>query len=181
MENHLNSCLASKGNVTNDNFEITARFDFLSPPTDPDCTRKNPSWTGRLDLEENDDKGEEEVKQYLPETDGLWHMSQSKKHQHLLKHPVIALFLWLKWKRMGAAYNRNLAVYAAFVAVLTAYIFVLYAGRSIRAGAFLDESCGNQQGTVKNESVLAEVASNEAMLSNYRDASALWYLLLVLL
>ena len=74
-----------------------------------------------------------------------------------------------------------MAVYAAFVAVLTAYIFVLYAGRSIRAGAFLDESCGNQQGTVKNESVLAEVASNEAMLSNYRDASALWYLLLVLL
>ena len=106
MENHLNSCLASKGNVTNDNFEITARFDFLSPPTDPDCTRKNPSWTGRLDLEENDAKGEEEVKQYLPETEGLWHMSQSKKHQHLLKHPVIALFLWLKWKRMGAAYNR---------------------------------------------------------------------------
>ena len=65
--------------------------------------------------------------------------------------------------------------------MLTAYIFVLYAGRSIRAGAFLDESCGNQQGTVKNESVLAEVASNEAMLSNYRDASALWYVLLVLL
>ena len=76
-------------------------------------------------------------------------MAQSKKHQHLLKHPVIALFLWLKWKRMGAAYNRNLVMYTAFVAVLTAYIFVLYAGKAVRAGSFLTETCVN--GTVTDD------------------------------
>ncbi len=47
----------------------------------------------------------------LPETEGLWYMSQSKKHQHLLKHPVIAAFLFMKWQRMGPAYNKNLLFY----------------------------------------------------------------------
>ena len=116
---------------------------------------------------------EEEAKRYLPETDGLWHMAQSKKHQHLLKHPVIALFLWLKWKRMGAAYNRNLVMYTAFVAVLTAYIFVLYAGKTIRQGSFLTETCVN--GTDVGASANGQPASS------VRDANALWYLLLVLL
>jgi hypothetical protein len=38
-------------------------------------------------------------------------MSQSKKHQYLLKHPVIAAFLFMKWQRMGPAYNKNLFFY----------------------------------------------------------------------
>jgi len=56
----------------------------------------------------------------------LFHMAQSDKHRHLLKHPVLASFLWLKWKRIGAAYNRNLLAYFLFVAVLTAHIFHVY-------------------------------------------------------
>ncbi len=64
----------------------------------------------------------------LPETEVIWHMSQSDKHKHLLKHPVITSFLWLKWKRIGAAYNKNLIFYFAFVAVLTAFIFLSYGG-----------------------------------------------------
>jgi hypothetical protein len=36
----------------------------------------------------------------LPETDSLWYLSQSKNHRHLLKHPVITSFLWLKWIRI---------------------------------------------------------------------------------
>ena len=99
-------------------------------------------------------------------------MAQSKKHQHLLKHPVIALFLWLKWKRMGAAYNRNLVMYTAFVAVLTAYIFVLYAGKTVRSGSFLTETCGGGNATT----VLASSTTPST-----RDANALWYMLLVLL
>ena len=36
----------------------------------------------------------------LPETESLWYLSQSKAHRHLLKHPVITSFLWLKWMRI---------------------------------------------------------------------------------
>lgn len=80
----------------------------------------------------------------MPETEGLWYMSQSKKHRYLLKHPVIAAFLWMKWKRIGAAYNRNLAFYFTFVTLITAYIFVLYPGKSLRSDSVLEENCNGE-------------------------------------
>ena len=61
-------------------------------------------------------------------------------YRHLLKHPVVALFLAMKWRRMGAAYNRNLFFYTAFVAFLTGYIFSLYAGNMLRATNVFNET-----------------------------------------
>ena len=58
--------------------------------------------------------------------------------RHLLKHPVVALFLAMKWRRMGTAYNRNLFFYTAFVAFLTGYIFALYGGNMIRVKNVFD-------------------------------------------
>lgn len=58
----------------------------------------------------------------LPETEPLWHLSQSKDHSKLLKHPVISSFLWLKWIRIRRYYNRNLRFSALFTFVLTWYI-----------------------------------------------------------
>ena len=55
----------------------------------------------------------------LPETEPLWHLSQSKDHSKLLKHPVISSFLWLKWIRIRRYYNRNLRFSALFTFVLT--------------------------------------------------------------
>jgi hypothetical protein len=37
--------------------------------------------------------------------------------QHLLKHPVIAAFLFMKWQRMGPAYNKNLLFYLARLSI----------------------------------------------------------------
>ena len=44
----------------------------------------------------------------LPETQSLWYLGQSKEHRHLLKHPVITSFLFLKWGRIRRFFNRNL-------------------------------------------------------------------------
>ena len=66
----------------------------------------------------------------LPETDALWHMGQSKEHRHLLKHPVITSFLWLKWQRIRKIFNRNLRFYMLFVFILTWYIFEKFGGRT---------------------------------------------------
>ena len=62
------------------------------------------------------------------------------QNRHLLKHPVVALFLAMKWRRMGTAYNRNLYFYTAFVAFLTGYIFSLYGGDAIRVGNVFNET-----------------------------------------
>ena len=61
------------------------------------------------------------------ETKALRDMARSKEHQHLLNHPVITSFLWIKWIQTRRYYNINLRFYASFVFVLT--WFVLYALR----------------------------------------------------
>merc|ERR1719516_528704 len=75
----------------------------------------------------------------LPETEPLWYMSQSKKHRHLLKHPVITSFLWLKWQRIRKQFNRNLRLYLLFVSCLTWYILERFGGVSYRKNS-LEES-----------------------------------------
>ena len=133
MEEFLNTkCLNPEGDVTNANFKITAIFDFLVPF----------GTSLKSDNKVNDVKNENELdKVPLPETEGLWYMSQSKKHRHLLKHPVIAAFLWMKWKKIGFAYNANLAWFMAFVALITTYIFMLYPGNSLTTDAVPSEAC----------------------------------------
>lgn len=64
--------------------------------------------TAKVDVEEtekglvgDDDQPMDPDSKYpLPETETLWYLSQSKIHRHLLKHPVITSFLWLKWTRI---------------------------------------------------------------------------------
>ena len=133
MEEFLNTkCLNPEGDVTNANFKITAIFDFLVPFG---TSLKN-------DNKIHDVKNDDLEVVPLPETEGLWYMSQSKKHRHLLKHPVIAAFLCMKWKKIGFSYNANLAWFLAFVALITTYIFMLYPGSSLTTNAIPSEACG---------------------------------------
>jgi hypothetical protein len=111
--------------------------------------------------EADDADDEEDIRLPLPETEVLWHMSQSKKHKHLLKHPVITTFLWLKWNRISSAYAKNLLFYFAFVVFITAYIFALYGGRSLRSDGIISENCSSR--TVPS------------------DVNVLWYINTVLL
>ena len=60
----------------------------------------------------------------LPETECLWYMAQSKNHRHLLRHPTVTSFLWLKWMRVRKFYSRNLRLYLLFVTCLTWFLFV---------------------------------------------------------
>ena len=53
-------------------------------------------------------------------------MANSTKHQHLLKHPVIVLFLMIKWKHLNFVYSFNLLFYLTFVAFITTFIYYVY-------------------------------------------------------
>lgn len=152
-------CLTSEGDLTNKDFRVTARYDFLAPPRDFDDQlneardARKEGWKkngvgvdGDAAEKQKPDKGGGDTNQTtkfppLPETEVLWYMSQSKKHRHLLKHPVITSFLWLKWKRISSSYNKNLAFYISFVICLTSYIFVIYGGKSLRSVSVLGEAC----------------------------------------
>ena len=122
MESFLdNFCLRSKNDIHQEDFELEFNYSFIAPPVD------NPYF------DESDPEGQELVESAgYPETETLWHMAQSRGHRHLLKHPVITSFLWLKWQRIRQQFNRNLRLYLLFVATLTWYIFARFGGLSSR-------------------------------------------------
>ena len=98
--------------------DVTFKYGFLAPPITEDQLK---TW----DEEKQDDL----EKLALPETDSLLYISQSKEHRHLVVHPVIRSYLWIKWKRMRKFYNRNVRVYLLFVMCLTWYIFAQFGGK----------------------------------------------------
>lgn len=123
MEDFLDEhCLTSNGQpVTSEELELTFDYSFLAPPIDD------------LRFDETDEEGQKMVeREALPETESLWHMGQSKVHRHLLKHPVITSFLYLKWQKIRGYFHRNLRFYFLFVTALTWYIFERYGGMSTR-------------------------------------------------
>ena len=188
-------CLTSEGDLTNKDFKVTVRYDFLAPTRDLDdfeeqdgssSGKKQPlqrmegGWTGNgIDAEKQHNSsfdsgtgGNGSYRLPLPETEVLWYMSQSKRHRHLLKHPVITSFLWMKWKRIASSYNKNLLFYFTFVICLTAYIFVLYGGRSLRAKSVLWEQCGGGEGPEVNGSSSSEASALDLPV----EVDVLWYL-----
>ena len=115
MEDFLDTfCLSSppgKNEIHQEDFELDFKYHFLAPPVD----------SSKYD--ENDPEGQEQVeKRALPETESLWYMAESKQHRHLLRHPVITSFLWMKWQRIRKQFNRNLRLYLLFVTTLTWYV-----------------------------------------------------------
>ena len=69
---------------------------------------------------------EGDLEDIYPETETLACLANSSKHQYLLKHPVLVLFLMIKWKHLNFAYTANLLFYLTFVAFITAYIYFVY-------------------------------------------------------
>ncbi|KAF0313638.1 Transient receptor potential cation channel protein painless [Amphibalanus amphitrite] len=58
------------------------------------------------------------------ETAPLFFVGQSRRHQRLLHHPVLSSFLTVKWLKIQPLYLLAVALYAVFVAILTAYVYL---------------------------------------------------------
>ncbi len=133
MEDFLDEyCVQAVGDVNHENFEVTYNYSFLAPPAE-DLPLENREGINTVDPENQKlNSKDDTTKVALPETQTLWYMGQSKEHRHLLKHPVITSFLYLKWERIRKDYNRNLRFYLLFVYMLTWYIFARFGGKTIR-------------------------------------------------
>ena len=62
--------------------------------------------------------------QAWPETTSILFLTKSKDHLHLLEHPVITTFLYMKWKSIEQFYYFKFLFVVLFAAVLNAYIFL---------------------------------------------------------
>ncbi|KAF0311427.1 Transient receptor potential cation channel protein painless [Amphibalanus amphitrite] len=100
LQRYLDECVTCNDRpVTDAHFQIELCYSFLAP-------RRR----GFVDP--------------LPETESLWYMAQSKRHRHLLKHPVISSFLDLKWQVVRGSVWANLALYSLFVILMTTFVFL---------------------------------------------------------
>ena len=151
-------CLQSNGHpVTSADLKLTFDYSFLAPPID------------EVHGEDLSDSDQQELidKQALPETECLWYMGQSKIHRHLLTHPVVTSFLWLKWQKIRGYFNRNLRFYFLFVTTLTWYIFARYGGVSTRLS--------NQANQTLTEELNKNGFCSELSDRSYEMKGGFWY------
>ena len=120
LENFLDDCATHESHPMNEDFKVEFNYSWLAPAVDDYVADE---W--------NEERQKELEMQGLPETESLWCMAQSKNHRHLLRHPAVTSFLWLKWQRVRKFFSRNIRLYILFVTSLTWYIFARFGGVSM--------------------------------------------------
>lgn len=122
LERHLDQCVQFdlKGKkLEKEDFTVTFNYRTLIPPGD-----KAQSIVNYDDPELNFNQT---VKQELvTETEVVAYMSQAPEFKHLLQHPVIVSFLFVKWHRIRWLFFANLFFYIAFSLSLVVYIFTSF-------------------------------------------------------
>ena len=158
MEKFLtDTCLKSNGKPVNRrDFKIQFGFPFLAPrPRSQKVVdsgaNKNTALTLNGDIEEPLETPKNGYS--CPETEHIWHLGQSSDHCHLLLHPVIALFIRLKWKKVRDIYRRSQRFGMLFVTLLTWHIFSKYGDENFN---ILDD---NFAGMTSDSSVLFTVSA----------------------
>jgi ankyrin repeat protein len=104
LEEYFDSCITTNGDRQGDNeFEIRIDYSCLVP----------------THLAE----GVGKVSQtFVKELTPIQYMASTKELRHLIQHPLISSFLFLKWFRLSPIFYTNLAVFSVYCLALTSYI-----------------------------------------------------------
>ncbi|XP_063989304.1 transient receptor potential cation channel protein painless-like [Diachasmimorpha longicaudata] len=117
LEDHLDSCLRSKSDKTDD-YEIEFDYRCLMPHTvisHEEATQTLLPKRSRMMRKPT----------HSAEMETLSYMSKNSSLKHLLKHPIISSFLHLKWHRIQYILYANFAFYVFFYIFINCYILVL--------------------------------------------------------
>lgn len=128
LEQHLNNCITyDSQELSLSNRKIIINFTTLLPPRK--CTIQEDTHMDNIKVSMENEQQEPLIvnpSEYLAETEVLQHMGNSSELKHLLTHPVILAFLYLKWHRIRMFFYINLAIYMLFVVSLITYITAGY-------------------------------------------------------
>uniref|UniRef100_A0A0C9RIG0 Pain_0 protein n=1 Tax=Fopius arisanus TaxID=64838 RepID=A0A0C9RIG0_9HYME len=118
LEDHLDSCLKSRSDKTDD-YEIEFDYKCLMPHT-----VDSPPEETRQTLLPKHSRAQRKAT-HSPEMEILLYLSKSSTLKHLLKHPVISSFLHLKWHKIRHILYVNFAFYVFFYIFINCYILLL--------------------------------------------------------
>ena len=159
LQNFLDSCASHESHPMNEDFKVEFNYSWLAPAVDD------------YQADEWDEERQRELElQGLPETESLWCMAQSRHHRHLLRHPTVTSFLWLKWQRVRKFFSRNIRLYLLFVTSLTWYIFARFGGVAVN---------GTENNNLRNCSDLKDTGQVfcHHLELNSGTNSGFWYIL----
>lgn len=95
LEEHFDSCITTNGYKPGDeSFEIIINYANLIPTQTA--------------------SGKSSQQSLRDEMTPITHIAESKEMRHLLRHPLITSFLFLKWHRLSLVFYINLLVYSMF-------------------------------------------------------------------
>jgi len=111
LEEILDNCVECIKTNKENEYKLTFNFNMLKPIKMRDTTEQT------MDAESG-----KMLQESLPEMGPLYFISRTNKFGHLLKHPVLLMFLHLKWTRISLLFYINMIYYITFVTFLTAYV-----------------------------------------------------------
>lgn len=117
FEKHLDSCITTNGVRTGeDSFEIHFDYTNLVPLATLDHSEKS-----------TDECKTPAPKQVCPnEMTSIEYIAESNELRHLIRHPLIASFLFLKWNRLALIYYLNFLMCSLFAVSTVSYILICY-------------------------------------------------------
>lgn len=116
LKKHFDSCITTNNlRIGDDHFEI--QFDYSSLVPVP--TRKQNDKKSTAEYEMSSDCCPNEMT-------AIEYMSESNKHRHLLNHPLIRSFLFLKWNQFAFVFYMNFILSLLFALSTASFIFFCY-------------------------------------------------------
>ncbi|XP_046625329.1 transient receptor potential cation channel protein painless [Neodiprion virginianus] len=114
MSRYLDDCLQTTKEHTDDyeDYEIEFNYQCLAPH----------GFIRNQDSEHLLEKGHVNYKRICMEMQPFLYIANSNSHRHLLKHPILSSFLYLKWQRISPILYANFIFYVIFYLIFNAYI-----------------------------------------------------------
>lgn len=125
-------------NILNEDHRLKLDYRFIVPPTSEDI----------------------ENEKSINETETLMDISRSNRHRHAIKHPLVQVLLYAKWRKVLPLYLLNLGIYFIFVIILTAFVYSVKDLRILEAQAKNDLASGSGNGTINEKIENKQVTVN---------------------
>lgn len=97
--------IGEQGTFGREHFELEVDYSFLTP-----------------DVQEQSEAYSESCERPRPETCCLWWMTQTPGHMDVLRHPVVKLFLHLKWQKIFWLFFAHCLFYVVYLVLLFVYL-----------------------------------------------------------
>ena len=116
LQGHLDECLTS-ANERTEEYEIIMDYRNLVP--------HEANWGTDEDYLKHRRSSSERSGHVCSETEALLYIANQKNLRHLLKHPLLSSFLYLKYLRIRHVLYVNFLLYLIFFVLLIRYIWVI--------------------------------------------------------